>query len=722
MPDTKFFSSNPIGALQEEPDDLDTEVSVEPEKDQADANIQVDPETGDVTVDLAPKSVTDDDDSFDENLALKIDDMELGKIANDLLEGIEADEQSRSTWAQDYAKGLSLLGFKLEQPRGDVGTTSSPVDGMSVVRHPLLGEAVLRFNANARGELLPSEGPCKVKVVGDATAEDNQQAEALGDGLNHYLTDTATEYVPDTDQMLMILGYGGLSYKKGYHCPIRRRPVIESVGPKDMIVSETATDLMNAQRVTHRIPTEPSVMHLLQVQGIYRTVKLGPPSQPQQGPIDQKIDRIQGIAPSQTRPQDQPYELFECRCKLVLAADTKVPTDLSKNDVAVPYRVTIEKESRQVLEIRRDWKEDDEHCERKRRIVKYFYAPGFGYYPLGLLHLLGNSANALTASWREMLDAGMFANFPGFLVAKSLTRQNTNEMRVPPGGGVAIDTQGRPISDMVMKLPYQDVTSGLMQLTENIAQTAGRFGGTAEIQVGEGKQDAPVGTTIALIEQATKIESAVHKRMYQSMSEELKMLVELLREDPEAFWRHNKSCKTEWTEAKFLAALDKCNIEPVADPNVPSHLHRIMQAQGVVQLDKAYPGVLNPKWVVTNVLTMMKWNTKDPDMWAPPAQPQMDPRVAAVIQKAKDTDAKNQIEMAKLHQEAQQMVAEKQLELMKLQGDAQDRASQERQATIKFQVELLQLAEKLAVHSEAAPLIGNMLANPAVSGPNGTHQ
>lgn len=679
-----------------------------------DTNIIVDPETGDVTVDLSPQGSDEEDDSFDANLALTISVEELGRISNELLQGIEADDSSRDQWVRQFDKGISLLGIKIEEPRGDVGTTSSPVDGMSVVRHPVLTEAVIRFNANSMGEFLPSGGPVKSEVIGEATAEDNTLAEALADDLNYYLTDIATEYAPDKDSQTMVLGFGGLAYTKGYHCPIKRRPTLACVAPKDLIVSETATDLQTAQRVTHQIEMDPSTLKTMVADKVYRFVNLQPPSMPQQGPIDAKIARMQGTSPS-TRPEDQQYVIYECCCRLVLKDDKEVPGKFIDAGVAVPYRVTIEKQSREVLEIRRDWREDDESCKRIRRYVKYTYVPGFGYYPIGLLQLLGNAANALTALEREGIDAGMFANFPGFLIAKGMTRQLTNELRVAPGSGVAIDTQGGKIGDTAMPLPYHDVTSGLLQLWDKIEQSAQRLGGTAEVAVGDGKQDAPVGTTIALIEQATKLESAVHKRMYKAMSEELQMLVELLREDPEAMWRDNPNCATQWDKDKFLAALQKCNIVPVADPNIPSHLHRIMQAMGLVQLDKQYPGQMNPKWIITSVLRMMKFNADSPDMWAPPQQPQMDPRIMAAMQKANQGNAKIQQDLA-------QAKMDMQLEMAKLQDGAADRASKEKIEQLKLQMELIRLVTELAVHPESQPIVDQSLAGlPAVngSGPTG---
>ncbi len=619
-------------------------------------------EGGAVIIDL--NDYRDDDESeknskFDDNLALKMDAGELAVIANDLIEGIEADIASRAQWETTYTQGIDLLGLKLETPRGDVGTSSSPLEGMSTVRHPLLLEAVLRSQANSSGELLPSSGPAKIDNDGDETQSSDDQAEFLEKDFNHYLTKVATEYYPDTRRTLFWSSFGGSGFKKLYHCPIRRRPVSESVDAKDLIVSNNATDLTNAPRVTHRIPMRPSVMKRMQLLDVYRDVSLGQPTSDTPR-IDAKIDSTVGVTPNHDRPQDQDYTLYETTAELIL--DRWAPTQFKGKQLPLPYKITIDKDSREVLELRRFWKEDDPQCQRKKRIVKYPYVEALGIYGIGLLHILGNSTRALTAAWREMLDAGMFANFPGFLFSKGAGKQLTNEFRVPPAGGLGLDTGNVPINQAVMPLPYKDITPGLLGLTDKITEATQRVGGTAEMPVGEGVQNAPVGTTLALIEQATKVESAVHKGLHAAQAEEFEIFLELFREDPQSFWEHNTECSTQWDEQKLLSALDNCKLVPASDPNVPSHMHRIAKALAAVQLMQTpqFQGLLDPKDVLSLVLRMGKIDL--PVQTPSPQQAAPDPQM--IMAQAKMTTAQTQQQKAQADaQNAQQQTQIKQAEI-----------------------------------------------------------
>lgn len=638
---------------------------------------------GSVVIDLNPQDDDEDeDDDFKANLANQIDENKLGVLAEQLLAGIKTDIESREQWLQTRAAGIDILGLKIEQTRGDAQESSAPVEGMSVIRHPLLLEAVLRFQATARGELLPSTGPCKVRYDGGDSGGSSDQAEVLERDLNHYLTAVATEYYPDTDRMLFLVGFGGCGFKKVYNCYVKRRPVSESVDAKDLIVSNSAIDLKTAGRVTHQITMRQSTLKRMQIAGAYREVEL---TQPTAAPtqLDEKIADIQGTDAKPERPEDMPYTIYECYCELDLPG-FEHEIDGKKSGLPVPFRVVIEKDSRKILELRRNWDEDDEMAMAKPVFVKYPFVPGLGFYDLGLLHILGNSANALTAAWREMLDAGMFASFPGFLYSKMGGRQLTNEFRVPPGGGIAIETGGNPINQMIMPLPYRDITPGLIQLTQNIDQTAQRLGGTADMNVSEGNAEVPVGTTLALIEQATKIEDAVHKRLHAAQAEEFQLLKACFREDPEAFWRHNPKCAKSWDKAKLIAALNDCDLVPAADPNTPSHMHRIMKAIAVKQLQQANPELYNAREVDTRILRMIGWN--DPEsLFAPPVAPgpvPPDPMIAIKQQ-------------------------ELQIKAKALELNQVDKAA-ERQS--KEDIAVVNLAREIAIHAENKAAADQVLA------------
>lgn len=593
------------------PDPTDVDVS-----DQDASTIVVDSATGaiitandDGTVDVDTDPQPDQKSgtsvkAHDANLAEYVGDGNLKTLAEMLLEAIDSDNTNRSTWVSTRTRGMELLGLQLEPPRGDAGSSAAPLEGMSSVRHPLLLEACIRFQSNARGELLPADGPVKVRNDGGKTAQADDLAEDLEDDFNHYLTVDAPEYYPDTDRALFETGFSGCSFKKVYNCPLRRRPVSESVDGADLIVPATATDLKTAPRITHRIMMQKSTLKRMQIVGAYRDIALS--SQPTEDPtpVDQKKAQIDGQNISTIRPEDARYTIYECYTE-VDPKDLGVDEANAPDGLPLPYKITVNKDDRQVLEIRRNWEEDDKEFHAKSYFVKYPFVRAFGFYDIGLVNILGNATQALTAAWRIALDSGMFANFPGFIYSKAASRQVTNEFRIPPGGGLPIDTGGLPLNQAVMPLPYKDVSSGMMAMIEHVEEVGQRLGGTADIQIGEGRQDAPVGTTIALIEQATKIVDAVHKRIHAAQAEEFQLLKERFQEDPEAFWRHNKSPSRQWDAEKFLAALSQYDLIPVADPNSSSHMQRIMKAQALYQLAQANPTKFDQDAVYKRIFKMI---------------------------------------------------------------------------------------------------------------------
>ena len=707
---------------------------------------------GSVEVDLSPSLPTPDlaDSKFGDNLVDLISDDERNRLVSVLLEAIENDERSRSEWLETRAKGLELLGFKIEEPRGDTGASTSPVEGQSVVRHPLLAEAVIRFQSNASAELLPTEGPVKVrndspppptqqaadayaalghnggppleddggiqdaldlvkKLDGDddddvptATAapssyDMDELAFALEKDLNWYLTQGDKGYRADTDRMLFSVGFGGCAFKKVYGDPIRRMPISRSVDARDLIVSNEANDLEDAGRVTHRIMMRKSTIIRMQLAGVYRKVgDLGQP-QFQANAIDQKAAAIQGFNSQPQRPEDQPFTIYECHTEWDLAGFEHKDKDGKPSGLQLPYKVSIEKDGRHLLEVRRNWREDDEQCMPRRCFVKYPFIPSMlGFYDIGLLQVLGNATRALTAAWRLMLDAGMFACFPGFLYADVAGRQTTNEFRVPPGGGQKIQTGGRPIDQVVSRLPYNDVTPGLAKMVEMVEQTAQRAGGTAEISVGEGRQDAPVGTTLALLEQATKMLAAVHIRLHAAQAEEFQLLKDRFREDPTALWRHNKRPARQWEVDEFLAALNDCDITPMADPNTPSKMHRIMQAVAVKQLQAVAPQLYDAVAVDTAILKMIGisnpyslFNKNPQAASAPPPEPPDPTKIAEASIKAQAVQNEAAAKMAEQKQAAVDSAQQHQQQMGEIALESQDRAadreSRERVATIRAQ-------------------------------------
>jgi hypothetical protein len=582
------------------------------------------------------------------NLAEELDEGQLGSIAEDLLRGVTDDEQSRKDWIDTVATFIRLIGVTIEVPNVSGATDGAPVEGMSRVRHPLLLEAVLRFQANARGEFLPADGPMKIRNDSSEGVETELLAGALEKDMNHYLTAHATEYYPDSDRMYFRLGLEGTAFKKVYRCPLRMRPVSETVTADNLIVSNDATDLANARRVTHRLMMSPTTIRRMQIIGAYRDLSLGSPVEPQLDEAQREMRRQQGLTDASLNPDDRDRQLYE------IYADLDIPGHQHMwkgrpSGLEIPYRVTIDVTSRQVLSLVRDFDEpdDDELPKRRDTFVQFSYVPGFGFYALGLGHILGNTTNAITAAWREMLDNGMFANFPGFLIAKASTRQQTSIIRVPPGGGQPIDTLGKPINQSVMPLPYNVAQMPpLMQLVDSMATTGARIGGTAEIQVGEGRQDAPVGTTLALIDQATKIENSVHKRLHTAQAMEFKLIVQCFREHPEDFVRCEKKSFSgqDWDTQTFLQALSTCDLVPQADPNTSSQLQRMMRAMGIKQLQGQSQSLYDPIAVDTYALKTMGVNNPSQFFVPPQAMgqppPQLQQMQADMAAKKQQADAR----------------------------------------------------------------------------------
>lgn len=599
------------------------------------------------------------------NLVEDIHKDELSRIAEDLLRGVRDDEQSRKEWIEDRANGIKLLGLKVEIPGLQGASDGAPVEGMSKVRHPLLLEAVLRFQANARSELLPADGPVKIRNDDlDDNIQKDELANALQLDLNHYLTAVATEYYPDTDRMLLRLGFGGTAFKKVYFCPLRMRPVSETVDAKDLIVNNNATDLRNSKRITHRIDMRPSVVKRMQILGVYRDIPLSEPKQKDQNSVDREEKSQQGVQPDSVNPEDRDRELYEISCELdIKGFEHKLKGEAT--GLEIPYRVTIDVSSREILAICRNYNEDTKDLPEARTLfVQYIFVPGFGFYPIGLLHILGNTTNAVTAAWREMLDNGMYANFPGFLMADTGARQNTNIFRVPPGGGALVKTGGLPINAAIMPLPYQTQgMAALMSLTSDMAATGQRVGGTSEMQVGEGRADAPVGTTLAMIEQAVIIMNSVHKRMCSSQAEEFKLLVECFKEHPESFWTRKCKSKTPWDEETFLRALDNCELVPQADQNTSSNAQRIMKIMGLKQLQKDNPSMYNPIAIDTVAIRALGFSNPQQFFAPPAAQQQPPPELQALQAKTKNESQDSQARLMT----AQSKVAETQA---KIQGGA----------------------------------------------------
>lgn len=687
-----------------------------------------------------------------DNLVDGIDGMELSRISEELLRGIRDDLETRKEWIEDRATGLKLLGLKLEAPGVQGAADGAPVEGMSKVRHPLLLEAVLRFQANARSELLPTDGPVKIRNdSNNETIGQERLADALEKDMNHYLTAVATEYYPDTDRMLFMLGFGGTAFKKIYYCPLRNRPVSETVDADDLIVNNNATDLSNAKRITHRVYMRPSTVKRLQILGVYKDMDLSTPKEMDADAAQRERNAVQGVSLNASNPDDRDREIYECYCEL----DIKGFEHKAKGretGLEIPYRVTIDASSREILSIVRNYDEDTKELpETRDTFVKFTFTPGLGFYDIGLLHILGNTTNAITAAWRELLDAGMYSNFPGFLFADVGARQNTNIFRVPPGGGAPVKTGGMPINQAIMPLPYKEPSQALMALVGNMAETGMRIGGTSEQQVGEGRADAPVGTTLAMIDQATKVMNAVHKRMHAAQAREFQLLARCFQENPESFWKRIRRPAYQWDEQTFLTALGDADLVPQADPNTASHTQRVMKIMALKQLQAGNPTLYDPIAIDRAALQTIGWNNPEQFMAPPQAQGQIPPelqkQIAEMQIKKQDADTKAkdvQIKAAIAQATVMNEKAKTDILMQKAMGDAQPgeesqadmmdahakmlaAKNKEREVSIRAaqaavndesrdrdresreRMAVLQMAKDILLHPEAAPLIQPLL-------------
>jgi hypothetical protein len=627
----------------------------------------------------------------DENLAETLSDSELNSIAVDLIDAIESDDASRAGWLEKRSRALTMLDLDMETAAAIAG--GSAPENISSVRHPMLLEASERFRSNALGELLPASGPMKVQDNAPSTIERNSAVMALEAACNVYLTDTATEYYPDTDLMLFQLGWGGAGIKKGYHCPLRRRPVIESVDAKDIIVSNNATDFDNAPRITHVIPMDQDTMTLMQASGAYRDIPLTTPDD-DATELDRKISGTQGIALGTDRPEDAMHTLWECHCQLVIKGLPESDDGLPK-----PYKVVIEKTSQKILEIRRNWSDGALPTQKRRTFVLYGFAPMFGLWPYGLYHFLGSTVQAMTAAWRMVLDNGMFCNFPTFLYTKGATNNESPNFRPGPGQGIAIDCPSGKLADSTMAVPFRPADPAFMAFISNIETAAQRLGGTVEAQVGEGNQQAPVGTTLAMLEQAQKIMSAVHKRCHRALKLELSMFRDLLREDPEALWRHRPDGNVPENAQEIIAALNDYGFSPVSDPNTPTHMHRLMKTMGLMQRADTHPDRYDWQKVEAEGLRAIGWDNPEqffaqqpPPGSQQPAAP--DPAIVKAMSAVQAANIK-----------AQSDEANRQIKLMEMQ-------SRERTETAKLQSQTagktLDIMHAVAVHPQALDDIGQI--------------
>ena len=543
-------------------------------------DIEVIPEDdGGVTIDFEPTDNRGQEGDFYANLAEDMPERELSRIAGELLGEFDANKSGRQEWEDAYANGLELLGFTYEE-------RSQPFRGASGVTHPLLAEAATQFQAQAFNELLPASGPVRTTVLGSETREKQQQSQRVKHFMNYYITNVMEEYTPELDQMLFYLPLAGSTFKKVYYDENLGRAVSKFIAAEHLVVPYETSDLETCPNITQVLRMSLNELRKKQVGGFYIDIPVIP-AQEESGSIESEVSRIDGLSPSQI---DYDCTLLECHVDLDLEGYEETDEDGEPTGIKIPYIVTISQDNGQILSIRRNYREEDEKKRKIQYFVHYKFLPGFGFYGLGLIHTIGGLSRTATAALRQLIDAGTLSNLPAGFKARGL-RIRDDDDPLQPGEFRDVDAPGGAIRDSLMPLPFKGPDGTLFQLLGFVVDAGRRFATITDMKVGDGNQQAAVGTTIALLEQGSRVMSAVHKRLHYAMRVEFKMLSRVMSESLPAEYPYS----VEGAEASVMATDfdDRVDVVPVSDPNVFSQAQRIALAQTKLQLAGAAPDLHN---------------------------------------------------------------------------------------------------------------------------------
>jgi hypothetical protein len=517
------------------------------------------------------------EEEFDENLAEYISSKELATLAGDLLGDFEDDISARKDWIQTYVDGLELLGMKIEE-------RTEPWEGACGVYHPLLSEALVKFQAETIMETFPAQGPVKTLIIGKETPEIKDAAKRVEANMNYELTDVMQEFRPEHERMIWGLGLAGNAFKKVYYDPALGRQVSMFIPAEDIVVPYGASSLEQSPRITHVMRKTENEVTRLQYAGFYRDIDLGEPSNTLDE-VEKKIAEKMGFRAT----SDDRYKLLEMHVDLDLPGYEDKDEDGNFTGIALPYVVTIEKGSMEVLSIRRNWRPEDEKKQKRQHFVHYGYVPGFGFYCFGLIHLVGAFAKSGTSLIRQLVDAGTLSNLPGGFKARGL-RIKGDDTPISPGEFRDVDVPAGTIKDNLMTLPYKEPSQVLYSLFNTIVEEGRRFASSADMQISDMSAQAPVGTTLAILERTLKVMSAVQARIHYSMKQELKLLKEIIRDytDPDYTYEPeegDRSCKK--------SDYDHVDVIPVSDPNAATMAQKIVQYQAVLQLAQQAPQIYN---------------------------------------------------------------------------------------------------------------------------------
>jgi hypothetical protein len=567
-----------LDALSDEPSDIEIEIE-NPEA----VVIGIDG----MEIEIVPEKESAED--FDANLAEYIDEGTLEEIVGDLLSDYDDDVSSRKDWMQTYVDGLELLGMKIED-------RTDPWPGACGVYHPLLSEALVKFQAETIMEILPAAGPVKTEIIGKETAEKKDAAVRVQADMNYQITDVMTEFRPETERMLWGLGLSGNAFKKVYYDPNLERQVSLFIPAEDVVVPYGASNIETSERITHVMRKTENEVRKLQVAGFYMDVDLGEPNNTLDE-VEKKIAEKMGFRAT----SDDRYKLLEMHVNLDLEGYEHKDKDGEPTGIALPYVVTIEKGSNQVLAIRRNWNPDDNTYQKRQHFVHYGYVPGFGFYCFGLIHLVGAFAKSGTSLIRQLVDAGTLSNLPGGFKTRGL-RVKGDDTPIAPAEFRDVDVPSGTIKDNIMTLPYKEPSQVLMSLLNQIVDEGRRFAGAADMQIADMSANSPVGTTLAILERTLKVMSAVQARIHYSMKQELRLLKRIIADyTPEDYSYDPEEGDRQAKKSDY----DMVDVIPVSDPNAATLSQKVVQYQAVIQLAQTAPQLYDLAYLHRQMLEVL---------------------------------------------------------------------------------------------------------------------
>ena len=532
-----------------------------------------DPEAVNIAIDGLEIEIREEDDEFSKNLAEDIDENTLASLANDLIGDVDSDISARKDWIQTYVDGLELLGMKIEE-------RTEPWEGACGVYHPLLSEALVKFQAETVMETLPASGPVKTVIIGKETPEKMDAAKRVQADMNYQITDVMPEYRPEHERMVWGLGLSGNAFKKVYYDPHIERQVSIYVPAEDIIVPYGASNLETAERVTHVMRKTGNELRRLQVAGFYRDIDLGEPTMTMDE-VEKEIARKMGFRAT----TDDRFKLLEMHVDLDLAGYEDTDEDGNPTGIALPYVVTIEKGTQNVLAIRRNWNPDDSTKQKRQHFVHYGYVPGFGFYCFGLIHLIGAFAKSGTSIIRQLVDAGTLSNLPGGFKTRGM-RIKGDDTPIGPGEFRDVDVPSGALKDNILPLPYKEPSQVLYSLMNTIVDEGRRFASAADLKISDMSANSPVGTTLAILERTLKVMSAVQARVHYSMKQELKLLKGIIRDYTPEEYSYQPS---EGSRLAKQSDYDNVDVIPVSDPNAATMSQKVVQYQAVLQLAQQAP-------------------------------------------------------------------------------------------------------------------------------------